>query len=741
MGSTQKIYLGLNPVAQKKGHVRGDFIFLDDDLYYKIENVREMDEFFITLVSDADHWMFISSKGALTAGRINPDQALFPYDTVDRIYAYKNRTGVKTALRVTKEDKTFLWEPWSDISGKIYDITGNIYKHTTGCELIFEEINHTLGLSVSYSWSFGRNYGFIKKNKISNLLHQPVSITLADGFTNMMSPGITRQILTSFSCLTDAYKYNVVHPCGLAAYNLASGITDKAEPEESLRATICWNAGLNNSHISLSSEAFHSFCNGKETPDSSILKGHQNDYIVTASFLLSGKETKSWYLIADVSLSQVRVEDLIDNVITSPQVLRSIERERKNTCDNLQKIIGRSDGLQLTEDKRFCSHHYANTLFNVMRGGIIHGDKINLDNFLSYLKARNTFLYKKYLDKFTPLDPEIPREDLLCVMEKEKDPSLKRHILEYLPLRFSRRHGDPSRPWNNFSINTEDKDGRPVLHYEGNWRDIFQNWEALGLSFPLYYRHFIAKFLNAITMDGYNPYRITQNGFEWEKIEPGNPWSNIGYWKDHQIIYVQKFFEWQEIFFPGSLIRDMTEELYSYAHIPYRIRAYEKMLENPRSTIDFDDALDNSIKQRTKTLGTDAALVHDQEGNIYHASLIEKVLILFLAKLSSFVPDGGIWLNTQRPEWNDANNALAGYGLSMVTLYYVRRFTYFWLNLWDNCTINEITLSREIITYAENIYLLLTQFSLQLENKFDPGSRKAFMDGAGNVATAYCQIV
>jgi len=30
-------------------------------------------------------------------------------------------------------------------------------------------------------------------------------------------------------------------------------------------------------------------------------------------------------------------------------------------------------------------------------------------------------------------------------------------------------------------------------------------------------------------------------------------------------------------------------------------------------------------------------------------------------------------MNTQRPEWNDANNALAGYGLSMVTLYYLHR--------------------------------------------------------------------
>ena len=42
--------------------------------------------------------------------------------------------------------------------------------------------------------------------------------------------------------------------------------------------------------------------------------------------------------------------------------------------------------------------------------------------------------------------------------------------------------------------------------------------------------------------------------------------------------------------------------------------------------------------------------------------LAEKLLTLLLAKLVNFVPEGGIWMNTQRPEWNDANNALVGKG-------------------------------------------------------------------------------
>lgn len=123
-----------------------------------------------------------------------------------------------------------------------------------------------------------------------------------------------------------------------------------------------------------------------------------------------------------------------------------------------------------------------------------------------------------------------------------EDADLIRLTAEYLPLKFSRRHGDPSRPWNRFSINLRDENtGDKILDYEGNWRDIFQNWEALAYSYPEYIDGMIFKFLNASTFDGYNPYRVTKGGFDWEVIEPDDPWSYIGYWGDHQIIYLQKF--------------------------------------------------------------------------------------------------------------------------------------------------------------------------------------------------------
>jgi hypothetical protein len=67
--------------------VTGDFInFFGDERYYAIENVDKMSPFLISLVSDSDHWLFVSSYGGLTAGRVSPETALFPYHSVDKIH-------------------------------------------------------------------------------------------------------------------------------------------------------------------------------------------------------------------------------------------------------------------------------------------------------------------------------------------------------------------------------------------------------------------------------------------------------------------------------------------------------------------------------------------------------------------------------------------------------------------------------------------------------------------------------
>jgi hypothetical protein len=58
---------------------------------------------------------------------------------------------------------------------------------------------------------------------------------------------------------------------------------------------------------------------------------------------------------------------------------------------------------------------------------------------------------------------------------------------------------------------------------------------------------------NVITLDGGASARFTDQNTktksgaslekEWEKLDPSEPWSNIGYWGEHPIIYLPRLFE------------------------------------------------------------------------------------------------------------------------------------------------------------------------------------------------------
>ena len=328
--------------------------------------------------------------------------------------------------------------------------------------------------------------------------------------------------------------------------------------------------------------------------------------------------------------------------------------------------------------------------------------------------------------------------DLKQLVTESEDVNLTRLCLEYMPLKFSRRHGDPSRPWNKFSINTQNEiDGSKVLDYQGNWRDIFQNWEALAYAYPDFLESMIFRFLNATTFDGYNPYRVTKDGFDWETIEPDNPWSYIGYWGDHQIIYLLKLLEGLEKHQPGKLVSYFDKEIFVYANVPYKIKNHQDVLKNPKDTIEFDHELDVQIRKEKENMGADAALLKDESKSIYTVNFIEKILASVLAKLSNFIPEGGIWMSTQRPEWNDANNALVGNGVSMVTLYYLRRFFNFFDGILASSNLERISLSNELIVFYKSVIKAFEDYESLLSGPINDKERKQILDALGEAGSTY----
>ncbi len=280
-----------------------------------------------------------------------------------------------------------------------------------------------------------------------------------------------------------------------------------------------------------------------------------------------------------------------------------------------------------------------------------------------------------------------------------------------------------------------------LLSYQGNWRDIFQNWEALALSYPGFISSFMAKFVNASTMDGYNPYRITKEGIDWELLEADDPWSNIGYWGDHQIIYLLKFLELAKKYQREELSELLTSDLFSYANVPYELCGVDKLFANPKDTVAFNYARQKRIEERVAQLGSDGRLVLEGEESVYMVNLCEKVLVPLLSKLSNLVLDGGIWLNTQRPEWNDANNAIVGNGLSMVTLYYMRRYVAFLQGLMSELP-SSVSMSKEVFDWMLAITRILQDATKEIrQGTVNRQTRKAILTLLEKSADDYRQRV
>ncbi|MBJ6612150.1 MAG: hypothetical protein JG718_17470 [Candidatus Thiothrix moscowensis] len=734
----------IRSISDETGNeVAGSFVDHENERFYVIRNIDRMPPFLISVVSHSDHWLFVSSNGGMTAGRVSPELALFPYVAADKVQDSVTHTGSKTLLRVFHGHSMAVWEPFNREHDGLYSVQRSLYKNTLGNKLCFEETNDDLQLTFRYTWMVSDRYGFVRQCELLNLSGKPVQVQMLDGVQNLMPAGLPRQVQTSASNLVDAYKWTELDSSsGVACYSLYSCITDKPEPCESLYANTVFSLGLEQSVILLSNRQLDHFRQGRPLQQEEHTRGIRGAYFVNSTLRLPAHEGKRWQLVANVQQSQAQVVNLCHALSDRESMARALADSVRRGSDELQRIMAGMDAFQTTAEENVSVHHYANVLFNGMRGGVFDDQyRIDTADFSATVRHFNQEAYHAHAPLLSSLPPRLAFHELFALIQATGDAQLERLCHEYLPLTFGRRHGDPSRPWNEFAIRLRNEEGKRLLSYQGNWRDIFQNWEALLFSYPEFVENSIARFVNASTIDGYNPYRITKEGIDWEIEDPEDPWSYIGYWGDHQIIYLLKLLELSRNLHPGRLASLLRHQVFCYANVPYRIKPFSDLLKNPKDTVVYDGALEQRIGQRVAAIGADGKLLLDENDKVYLVNLAEKLLVPLLSKLGNLIPGGGIWLNTQRPEWNDANNALVGQGLSMVTLYYLRRYVLFLQDLF-HANSAAFQLSAEVsIWLADTAAIVGEAALLPAESLNTPRQCLLMLEKLGMAASRYRETV
>lgn len=275
---------------------------------------------------------------------------------------------------------------------------------------------------------------------------------------------------------------------------------------------------------------------------------------------------------------------------------------------------------------------------------------------------------------------------------------------------FSRKHGDPERDYNFYSL-------APEFYSQGNgnYRDVNQNRRNDVLFVPEAGLFNVKMFMNLLQLDGYNPLGVQGTTFtidtdaadslleryvlsgqeELKEIlahnfTPGAVVMRIqqeevkllvgeeefltkllelsqqhieavfgeGYWSDHWT-YNFDLIETYLSVYPDRLQELLFEDkTYKYYESPaYVLPRHEKYGLTEKGTIRQYGA----IKVEKHSIRFEQSNWKTVDGRIYETNLAQKLLNLVLVKFTTLDPFGmGVEMEANRPGWNDAMNGLPG---------------------------------------------------------------------------------
>ncbi len=318
--------------------VSGGLSFSDGVEYYRIDGVEQMAPFLMTVVSDSDLWMFVSSTGALTAGRVDADHSLFPYETDDRIHRSAGITGPVTVIARTVEGERQLWRPF----GRDHEpgCVRSIAKSVLGDRLVFEEHHPGWALTFRAAWAPSDSHGWVRSVELVDHSGHPDVYEVLDGLLDVMPAGIDAHTEQIRSNLADAYKRAETGPWGtLAVYSLEALISDRAEPAEALSATVVWSAGFESAELDLDGRAVDDMLEGRPASSSHLLTGRAGAYVLRGPVAVPGSGSVTWAMAADTGLDHAGVLAAVTTATTPARA-----RCRQHRCRTRVATAGSSAG-------------------------------------------------------------------------------------------------------------------------------------------------------------------------------------------------------------------------------------------------------------------------------------------------------------------------------------------------------------------------------------------------------------
>ena len=692
----------------------GTLSYLFENNQFVIENYDKKKTFSSFLpgiagVKGIPIWVFYANRGqgVTSFGIRDKDEPILEFFPANTSYQYVDKYGFRSFVRVDGA----LYEPFSVA---LTDDVTRTMRISRG-HFTIVEVNRTREISYEVTYFGITNEpiaGLVRKVNVTNLGKER-EIEVVDGIANILPSGATTESYKSMSNLMVSWMNveNVENNIPFYRFRASSG----DEAEVSL---------IEKGHFYFSFVEDHTLI--QPIIDSEIIFGY--DTSLTVPFGLIDKNIASLDLSNQVAVNRVPCG-------FTPYV-KTVEQD---ASIQIKTVIGHTSNLKLIEERFFKSEFIEKQLNAV--------DTV-LDELVDVVDGKSNFeLFDAYI-KQNFLDNTL-RGGYPLVFGNGSSQKIY-HI-------YSRKHGDPERDYNFFTLSPEF-----YSQGNGNFRDVNQNRRNDVYFVPEAGLFNVKMFMSLIQLDGYNPLSVKGTTFKLSEIKahelvdqfvttdkehvksmlmkcftPGSIsmgilLSNIGltipedafieklveaseqqieanfgegFWSDHWT-YILDLIENYLKVFPDKCADLLHEDAtYRYFDSPVRVlpRSQKYGLTKDGEVRQFGALKEEPHSERFEKTNW----VKDHSNHIYETTLAQKLMTLVLTKLSSLDPSGfGIEMEANKPGWNDAMNGLPGvFGSGMsetIELIRVIRFLSKHLS-------KDVLLCEENYRYYENLNEVLSK--------------------------------
>ena len=702
-------------------------------------------------------WVFYVNRGqAITSfGIENKDHPIMEFQPANKAYQLTPLTGFRTFLKLKRGNEAQFYEPFA--AWRQAEDASQVM-HIRPHELELEETSPAFELQTIvryYSLPQENFAGLVRQVTLTNLGSKPVTVDLLDGMPALIPYGVSNPLLKELNRTIEAW---------MEVYNL-----EKKLPFYRLRATV-----VDAEQVGLY-EAGHFALGFSDQPGENRLLP-----VLVDPAVVFGQDTS--FFSPEGFLRQPLPELLSTAQITTG----------RTPCAFFAAHSDLAPGQSVTLNSLY--GHVSNQASNesqssrLLQPGYMAGKREEarrlIDDLTGVIATKSGHAIFDAYCRQTFLD-NVVRGGWPVMLSDRKQPRVY-----YV---YSRRHGDPERDYNAFSL-------APEYYSQGNgaYRDVNQNRRSDTFFNTEVGDYNIRAFMSLIQADGYNPLIIQGSKFtltedrrdkvlasvkdmEWLEailavpFTPGRliavitehrvgmrvPFKEFlekvfsnstqhteasfgeGYWIDHWI-YNLDLIEGYLSIFP-----DRQEDLlfgrpdipfYESSHVVLpRLKKYVLADGVPHqlgSVVEDKDKA-GQIKARTDLPGW---LRGDHgQGEIYRTTLFNKLVCLALIKFSSLDPWGmGIEMEAGKPGWYDALNGLpALFGSSLPETYELRRLLNFLRKAIKSGGTKKIRLPVEVAILLREILAGLDTYNHQAS----PNRDFIYWDAASTARESYREAI